>query len=327
MRDAAKEDSKIGNTPLIGIGLDSAVIPIKETECFLLQTCDYFYPLIDDPVLMGRITCANVVSDLYAMGVTQIDSLHLLIKISTAMSDKENEVIMPLIIKGFKAAALEAGCKVNQVTVLSNPWCTIGGVATAVCSLKEFITPENAKAGDVLVLTKPLGTQIACSVHHWIDVPEKWEKIKNVVTKEDLELAFVQAAKSMGRLNLVAATLMHKYNAHCSTDVTGFGILGHAENLVKFQKDDLKFVIHSLPVLPKVDKIAKACNMTKLIKGISPETSGGLLISFTKEDALAFCREIEEIEQQKAWIIGHADVGKKTAEIVIEPEIIQAEGK
>lgn len=324
MKDA-EEAANVNNAPLIGIGLDSAVIPIKGTEYFLLQTCDYFYPLIDHPVLMGRITCANVVSDLYAMGATHIDSLQFILKTSTQMSDKENEVIVPLIIQGFKAAASEAGCKISQVTVLQNPWCTIGGIATSLCSSNEFIIPEGAKAGDVLVLTKPLGTQIACSIHHWIDVPEKWEKIKNVVTKEDLDFVHDQAVKSMGRLNRVAATLMHKYNAHCCTDVTGFGILGHAENLVKFQKENLKFVIHSLPVFRKVDKIAKACNMGKLTKGISPETSGGLLISLAKEDALLFCREIEEIEQHPAWIIGNVEAGKRTAEIVAEPEIIQAE--
>lgn len=320
-----KEEANINSTPIIGIGLDSAVIPIKETECFLLQTCDYFYPIVDDPVEMGRITCANVVSDLYAMGVTHIDSLQLLLKISTEMTDKENEVIIPLIIKGFKAAALEAGCKIDQVTILQNPWCTIGGIATAFCSLNEIILPQNARAGDVLVLTKPLGTQIACSVHHWIDIPEKWQKIKNVVTREDLELAFNQAVKSMGRLNRIAATLMHKFNAHCCTDITGFGVFGHAQNLVKFQKDDLKFIIYNLPVFSKVDKIAKVCNMSKLIKGISPETSGGLLIAFEKEDAVAFCREIEKVEQHKAWIIGNVEVGKRIAEIVNEPDIIQAE--
>lgn len=320
-----KEAAKINNTPLIGIGLDSSVIPIKGTNYSLLQTCDYFYPLVDDPVEMGRITCANVVSDLYAMGVVQIDSLQLIMKVSSQMTEKENKVIMPLIIKGFKQAAAEARCKVTQATILENPYCTIGGVATALCTPDEFIIPENAQSGDVLVLTKALGTQIACNAHHWIDVPEKWEKIKNIVKKEDLDSVLAQATKSMARLNRVAAILMHKYNAHCSTDVTGFGILGHANNLTKFQKNDLKFVIHSLPVFHNVDKIAKALNMGKLIKGISPETSGGLLISFAKDDALAFCKDIQEVENCKAWIIGHAEAGNRIAEIVNEPEIIQAE--
>lgn len=75
----------------IGIGLDSAVIPLQN-GMYLLQTVDYFYPLVDDPVQMGRITCANVLSDLYAMGVRKMDSFDLIMKFSTAMSSQEQQV-------------------------------------------------------------------------------------------------------------------------------------------------------------------------------------------------------------------------------------------
>lgn len=67
---------------------------------------------------------------------------------------------------------------------------------------------------------------------------------------------------------------MHKYNAHAATDVTGFGILGHAQNLAQFQKNEVSFTIHNLPIIAKMATVAKLCNMPRLLKGTSPETSG-----------------------------------------------------
>ncbi len=90
------------------------------------------------------------------------------------MTDRERDKVMPLIIQGFKDAAEEAGTSVtwwpNSVKSLD----CLGGVATTVCQPNEFIMPDNAVPGDVLVLTKPLGTQVAVAVHQWLDIPEKW---------------------------------------------------------------------------------------------------------------------------------------------------------
>ena len=86
---------------------------------------------------------------------------------------------------------------------------------------------------DVLVLTKPLGTQVAVNAHQWLDNPDRWNKIKLVVNEDDVKKAYMRAMSSMTRLNRIGAMLMHKYNAHAATDVTGFGILGHAQNLGK----------------------------------------------------------------------------------------------
>lgn len=85
-------------------------------------------------------------------------------------------------------------------------------------------------------------------------------------------------------INFTAARLMHKYNAHGATDVTGFGLLGHAQNLAKHQKNEVSFVIHNLPVIAKMAAVAKACgNMFQLLQGHSAETSGGLLICLPRE--------------------------------------------
>ncbi|NXC64327.1 SPS1 dikinase, partial [Aleadryas rufinucha] len=187
--------------PRLGIGMDTCVIPLRHGGLSLVQTTDYIYPIVDDPYMMGRIACANVLSDLYAMGVTECDNMLMLLGISNKMTDRERDKVMPLIIQGFKDAAEEAGTSVTGGQTVLNPWIVLGGVATTVCQPNEFIMPDNAVPGDVLVLTKPLGTQVAVAVHQWLDIPEKWNKIKLVVTQEDVELAYQEAMMNMARLN------------------------------------------------------------------------------------------------------------------------------
>lgn len=94
----------------------------------------------------------------------------------------------------------------------------------------------------------------------------------------------------------LAARLMHKYNAHGATDVTGFGLLGHAQNLAKHQKNEVSFVIHNLPVIAKMAAVAKACgNMFQLLQGHSAETSGGLLICLPREQVSELLRIAEVV--------------------------------
>jgi selenide,water dikinase len=314
--------------PKLGIGMDASVTPLRHNGLCLVQTTDFFYPLVDDPYMQGKIACANVLSDLYAMGVTDCDNMLMLLAISSKLTDKERDVIVPLMMRGFKDSALEAGTNVTGGQTVINPWITIGGVASAVCQSPEIILPENAVPGDVLVLTKPLGTQVAVNAHQWLDMPERWNRIKLVVSEEDVRKAYNRGMDSMARLNRNAARLMHKYNAHGATDVTGFGLLGHAQNLAKNQKAEVSFVIHNLPVIAKMTAVAKACgNMFQLLQGLSAETSGGLLICLPREQAAAYCKEIEKQEGYQAWIIGIVEKGNRTARIIDKPRVIEVPSK
>lgn len=314
--------------PRIGIGMDSSVTPLRHGGLCLVQTTDFFYPLVDDPYMMGKIACANVLSDLYAMGVTECDNMLMLLGVSTKMTEKERDVVIPLIMRGFKDSAWEAGTTVTGGQTVVNPWCTIGGVATSVCQPNEYIVPDNAVVGDVLVLTKPLGTQVAVNAHQWLEQPERWNRIKLVVSEDDVRKAYQRSMDSMARLNRIAARLMHKYNAHGATDVTGFGLLGHAQNLARHQKNEVSFVIHNLPVIAKMAAVAKACgNMFQLLQGHSPETSGGLLICLPREQAAAYCKDIEKQEGYQAWIIGIVEKGNRSARIIDKPRIIEVPAK
>uniref|UniRef100_A0A2P2I4T8 Selenide, water dikinase-like n=1 Tax=Hirondellea gigas TaxID=1518452 RepID=A0A2P2I4T8_9CRUS len=312
----------------IGIGMDACVTPLRHGGLSMVQTTDFFYPLVDDPYMQGKIACANVLSDLYAMGVTECDNMLMLLCVSTKMTEKERDIVVPLMLRGFRDAASEADTAVNGGQTVMNPWCTIGGVATSICQPNEFIIPDSAVVGDVLVLTKPLGTQVAVNAHQWLDQPERWNRIKLVVAEEDVRKAYQRAMNSMARLNRKAAMLMHKYNAHGATDVTGFGLLGHAQNLAKNQKNEVSFIIHNLPIVAKMAAVAKACgNMFHLLQGSSAETSGGLLICLPREQAAAYCKDIEKQEGYQAWIIGIVEKGNRTARIIDKPRVIEVPAK
>lgn len=295
----------------------------------LVQTVDFFYPLIDDPYIMGKIACANVLSDVYAMGVTQIDNMLMILGVSTKMTEKERDVVIPLLMSGFRDAAQAAGTKITGGQTVMNPWCTIGGVASSICSDSEIIMPGNAAVGDVLVLTKPLGTTVATLAYQWFNAQgERWGRLRSVISEKDCRLAYSRAMSSMARLNQTAAILLHKYMAHGATDVTGFGLLGHAENLAKHQVGEVSFVIHNLPVIAKMALVAKSCGSSlRLHQGLSPETSGGLLICLPREKAAEYCKEIESLEGYQAWIIGIVEKGMRTARIIEKPRVIEVPAK
>lgn len=196
-----------------------------------------------------------------------------------------------------------------------NPWIIIGGVATVVCQPNEFIMPDSAVVGDVLVLTKPLGTQVAVNAHQWLDNPERWNKIKMVVSREEVELAYQEAMFNMATLNRTAAGLMHTFNAHAATDITGFGILGHSQNLAKQQRNEVSFVIHNLPIIAKMAAISKASGRFGLLQGTSAETSGGLLICLPRSKQLAFVRKsnlqsTERVTKPGSWALWKRETGQ-----------------
>lgn len=284
--------------------MDCSVTPTKFPDIKMVQTTDFFYPLVDDPYMQGKIGCANVLSDLYSMGIVDCDNMLMLLAASTDMDKNDRSISTRMMIEGFNDQATFAQTKVTGGQTVMNPWPIIGGIASAICRDSDFILPENAIPGDVLVLTKPLGTQIAVNAHQWLHIPEKWERIKDVITPDEAERCYEVAMESMARLNRTGARLMHKYHAHACTDVTGFGIMGHARNLAKNQKEAVQFEIHTLPIIRNMREVDEKVKIWKLMDGFSAETSGGLLIAMSEENASAFIKEIEEIDKCPAWIIG-----------------------
>jgi len=321
----SSEESGQPERKRIGIGVDCCILPLRHGDLSLIQTTDFFYPLVEDPYMQGRIACANVLSDLYAMGVSDCDNVSLICGIPTSLTDLEREVVIGEMLKGFRDCAKEGGVNVRGGQIVPNPWMMIGGVASSVCTSKEFVSPDGACVGDVIVLTKPLGTQIAVNAHQWMDQKnELWDKISHVINAKQCVKAFQRSTDSMARLNRIGARLMKKHSAHCATDVTGYGILGHATQMAKAQKEDVCFVLNNLPIVAHMVAVAKVCGIAfGLLQGFSAETSGGLLICLPKDAATAFCREIEEVEGLPAWTVGEVVRGERTAQIVDSPLITE----
>ncbi|KAF8375003.1 seld-1 [Pristionchus pacificus] len=308
-----------GNIPTmshdeVGIGLDSCVVPTRHPGLKLVQTTDFFYPLVDDPYIMGRITAANVLSDLYAMGVSECDNMLMLLGVCNDFNDVERDVIVKEFIKGFKDAAAQAGTEVRGGQTVKCPWLLLGGVATSVCTDREILKVDRAKPGDVLILTKPLGGQVSVNSYEWLQTNNGRVKELHLDPKKILRAA-QQAMEQMCRLNRNAAILARKYRAHACTDVTGFGILGHADNLARVQRNNVQFVIDSLPVIEYTEEIARAMNGNgfNLFGGTSAETSGGLLLALPEERAEDFRAELESVDGFPTFLIGRvveAEPGK-----------------
>ena len=124
---------------ILGVGLDSCMIATRHKGINIVQTTDFFYPLVDDPYMQGKIACANVLSDLYAMGVTECDNMLMLLGVSSELTLKEREIVTRLVIQGFNDLAKEAGTTVNGGQTVLNPWYIIGGVASSVVTQDEVI--------------------------------------------------------------------------------------------------------------------------------------------------------------------------------------------
>ncbi len=303
---------------------DCSVTEVKDNKDLVcVSTTDFFYPLVEDPYKQGQIACCNVLSDLYSMGVTHVDNVLMILGVSLQMKEKEREIITREMMKGFNDKAREAGTNVTGGQSVMNPWPMIGGTAISVVKKSDVKFPNNAKEGDLLVLTKPLGTQVAVNLAQWLlESDPLWQKAKQFVTEEQVWDAYIKAETSMSRLNLNGAKLMHKFDIGCCTDVTGFGIKGHVENLAVAQKKNLKFRINKLPIINHMNIVNKNILNFKLDQGYSAETSGGLLIAIDRSQAQKYVDEMHAIGEW-AWIVGDVIDGNREVEIDQKFEYIQ----
>ncbi|KAL3916634.1 MAG: hypothetical protein SGILL_005087 [Bacillariaceae sp.] len=308
------------------IALDCSVRETKQGH-FVISTTDFFFPLVDSPYLQGRIGVANVLSDLYAEGVEHCDFVLMLLAASRDMATEERNICTQEMVRGFRDACAEADTVITGGQTVLNPWPIIGGVATSVVTKDGYISSDGAKPGDVIVLTKPLGTQVAVNVHEWKRHDNKfWKKIEEqrLITEEEAEDMMHAAVCSMARLNKTGGQLMLKHKANAATDVTGFGILGHAQNLMDNQVEKVGVELHTLPMIANTIKVNDDIFNFRLKVGYSSETSGGLMISMPEENAKAYIKDLEEAEGYPAWIIGKVtDDPDRKARIVDDVKLLE----
>jgi selenide, water dikinase len=187
---------------------DDAGIFRLDRDRALVQTTDFFTPIVDDPFAYGQIAAANALSDVFAMGGRPLTALNIM----GIPTDLVSEKTIATILRGGLEKAREVGCAIIGGHTIRNPEPIYGLAVTGIVSPKKILTNANAKPGDLLVLTKPLGTGIATT------------GIKRGLTSRKLSAA---AIKLMSRINTVGAELAERGLVRAATDVTGFGLLGH----------------------------------------------------------------------------------------------------
>lgn len=290
---------------------DAAVYKVTEDLC-VIHTVDFFPPIVDDPYEFGLVAAANSISDVYAMGGTPISALNIL----CVPEDFDHELITKRILEGGSDKAAEAGINICGGHSLEDEEPKYGLSVVGVAKIQDIRTNGGARVGDVLVLTKPLGSGILATA----------DKAGLLSKAEHDDLVAL-----MAQLNRWPHEQSHGLDISSCTDITGFGLVGHAGEMA--EASNLTFTIHAryLPLQKNALEMAKdgiipagaydnrrfMCGRYESSKDLplaledicfDPQTSGGLLYAMSEESAVEYLRRCKEAGVG-AWLIG--EVGKR----------------
>ena len=298
---------------------DAAVYRVSD-EIAVISTVDFITPPVDDPVWFGRIAAANSLSDIYAMGGRPITALNLIM----FPSKKLGMEILKGILQGGSEKVAEAGASLAGGHSVEDDEPKYGLAVTGIVSPRRVLTNSGAKPGDLLILTKPLGTGVLFNACRSGKLP--WG---------DLEPILPQVAA----LNRTATEHALKFDAHSCTDITGFGILGHALEMARASSVRIEIEFGALPSYPNSMDMYRKGETTgsnkanrELVKDslnicarlseeqlqwlFDPQTSGGLLLSVSESVAENLLNELRAAGLNSAAIIGKV-VGSPRPEIVL----------
>lgn len=307
LRDLPKQ--VVDENVLVGMGhADDGGVYRLTDELALIQSLDFFTPVVDDPYTFGQIAAANALSDIYAMGGVPKTVLNI---VAYPIKQLGPEILAD-ILRGSSDIVAKSGAQIIGGHSIDDQEPKFGLSVTGTVHPEKFYKNIGAKAGDVLVLTKPIGVGILTTA------------IKRELLSQDETKAVVEV---MTTLNKQAAESLTLFTPHAVTDITGFGLLGHAYEMT--QKGDVSLVIHyaDLPILDGTkrlaeqgsipggtkdnrawlnDKISFADNLSEIDQFILCDvvTSGGLLISMSEADANLYIQQLSKASGQKAHIIG-----------------------
>lgn len=210
---------------------DAAVFRIDRNRA-LVQTVDFFTPIVDDPFVYGQIAATNSLSDVYAMGGRPLTALNIL----GVPGDKLSANVISQILRGGAEKAREAKCAIVGGHTIQNPEPIYGLSVTGLVSTKRILSNANARPGDLLVLTKPLGTGIVTT------------GIKRNLSSRDLEKKTIAV---MTRLNTPGAVVAEKGLVRAAVDVTGFGLLGHLGSMCRASEVGATIYMSQVPAIDK----------------------------------------------------------------------------
>jgi selenide,water dikinase len=282
---------------------DDAGVYRISPECALVQTTDFFTPIVDDPFTFGAIAAANALSDVYAMGGRPLTALSILCY--PGKGDLED---LEAILRGGAEKMIEAGCVVLGGHSVSDEEIKFGYAVTGTVHPDNIKTNAGARPGDALVLTKPIGTGVISTALK-----------RNMAREEHVE----GSIRSMLALNRGACEAMQRAGAHGCTDVTGFGLLGHAREMALASGVTIEIDWQAIEFLPGaldyseqgaipggLNNNRKFAECAVMIQGdlpepivqllYDPQTSGGLLIALPEESvALVPGRRIGRVLERR----------------------------
>lgn len=300
--------------PRLLVGLDTsddAGVYQLDEHTALIQTLDFFTPIVDDPYLFGQIAAANSLSDVYAMGGRPLTAMNIV-----AFPMCLGGEVLLAILKGGQDKVQEAGALLVGGHSIEDKEPKYGLSVTGIVNPDKVLSNAAAQVGDALVLTKGLGTGILMTAYQ----------------AGMFEAGVAAAIESMCSLNKQAAETMANYPVHACTDITGFGLLGHIYEMAAASKVDVVINSKELPLLPEAAEAAAmgfvpagaygnrsylqtvsfAETVPENIKDIcfDPQTSGGLLISLPKEEAALLVQALRDWDVT-ATIIGEVTTAGK----------------
>ena len=288
--------------------LDDAGVYKLTEDMAIIQTIDFFTPIVDDAYAFGQIAAANALSDVYAMGGKPLTAMNVV-----CFPTKSLDIsVLENILRGGLDKMREAGVTLVGGHSIDDTELKYGLSVTGTVHPKRMVTNSGAKAGDRLVLTKPLGTGI-------ISTALKAGKVS--------EETVAKVTRSMATLNNKASELMQEVGVHACTDITGFGLLGHACQVAENSEVGIKIHSASVPFFPEAEEFAKTglcpaglhrnrefysqmveftTQVPEYVQDIlfDPQTSGGLLISLAPEAAQRLLDSLHEVGVPDATIIG-----------------------
>jgi len=306
------------------VGLDRAddagVYKVTD-DLAIIQTVDFFTPIVDDPYWFGQIAAANALSDVYAMGGVPKTAMNLV-----AFPVKQMDIsVLRRIIQGGLVKLKEAGVVLVGGHSVEDSELKYGLSVTGFIHPDHILTKKNLQPGDRLILTKPLGTGIINTA------------IKGgLASKEIIDTV----TRLMVTLNRDAAEVMKNYPVHACTDITGFGLLGHLAEMVEDSRLGVRIPAESIPILPEtLDYAGKglvpggtyknrefrehmvdfSSSIDRLVRDVlfDPQTSGGLLISVGSDSADALLAQLKQKGMDEANIIGKVLTEPKERILVI----------
>ncbi len=299
---------------------DDAGVYLLTPETALVQTVDFFTPIVDDPYTFGQIAATNALSDVYAMGGKPLTALALV-----CFPDKGDLEILERILAGGLSKMIEAGCTVVGGHSIRDDETKFGYSVTGVIHPQRVLANQGARPGDKLLFTKALGTGVISTAikkgvakQEWIDAAVKSMTTLNKIAAEVITNAHVgadafvrsaeQSSAASGTTNDQRPTANDSFAVHALTDVTGFGLIGHAREMALASNVSLVFQSASIPVLEGALDCIRAGYIPGGLKAnrdfaeclvgydpsvpadirtllFDPQTAGGLLIAVAAEDA------------------------------------------